>query len=429
MDTQERARRNSHGPDDEPTFRDRYPGGRKQQAEEQRAQAETEIQDKYTERLRQVREQMEDLDDHKSPEYTRLAIEREDLLSQRLIDSGEWVSTYERVQALARQEASQFAKAHLASKGWAPPDCVDSGGLALHRPDWLITDYIETGTVGLLIGAFGTAKTFLALDWSCCIATGRRWHGHKTKICNVLYIVAEGAQGIGNRKTAWEVTNTVIEKDALVFITGTVPLDNPAAVAWLKEQIEHYEIDFLGIDTIARNKGGTGENDEQDVGRLIEVMYECRDVRGKNMTTVFGVHHKGKDGSRGARGSSRWGSDVDFVHEVEEKDGIFTLRTTKTKESGKAPDWHFTLAEVEVEPARGELEAITSCVIEPCDEPAPWLARDEYVEYVHGHPGAANADIARALNKTPSAVLRGLKRRQRQGVLIQHDDKGWYPAK
>ncbi len=323
----------------------------------------------------------------------------------------------EAVQAeVDAQDIREEARRRRAGNGWTPPACLDSGDLALHRPDWLVQDYIEQGTVGLLVGAYGTAKTFLALAWACCIAAGLRWHGRKVKICNVLYIVAEGAQGIGNRKRAWEITNVVIEKHGLVFITGTVPLDNPFAVDWLKQQIKSYEADVVFIDTIARNKGGVAENDGDDVGRLIEVMYELRDVRGDNMTTVIGLHHKGKDGSRGARGSSRFGSDVDFLHELAEKDGTYTLSTDKMKDGGKAAPWHFTLREVEVKPTRGELEAITSCVIEPTSAPiwTPPAKEDSdqaLLDYLTDHPGSLPGAIAKAFGRADDENTRKQLRR------------------
>jgi hypothetical protein len=302
----------------------------------------------------------------------------------------------QRIQAIiAEQDDRDEARRQRATRNWSPPACKDSRDLTLHHPDWVIQDYIERGTVGLLVGAYGTAKTFLALDWACCAATGRRWHGHKVRLGNVLYVVAEGAQGIGNRKTAWEITNTVIEKDAVVFITGTVPLDNPAAVDWLRQKIIYYEADILFIDTIARNKGGAAENEGDDVGKLIEVMYGLRDARGENMTTVTGLHHTGKDKNRGARGSSRWSCDVDFLHELDGKDSNFTLRTEKMKDSGKAAPWRFTLHEVEVSAATEDQEAITSCVIEPAAAGPAWEAAEKDDEQIFAHLREHQGDTLR----------------------------------
>lgn len=45
----------------------------------------------------------------------------------------------------------------------------------LPQPEPLIADTLDRRTVALLAGHYGTAKSFLALDWSGCVATGRMW--------------------------------------------------------------------------------------------------------------------------------------------------------------------------------------------------------------------------------------------------------------
>jgi len=45
----------------------------------------------------------------------------------------------------------------------------------LPQPEPIIEDTLDARTVALLSGRNSTGKSFLALDWSCCIATGRPW--------------------------------------------------------------------------------------------------------------------------------------------------------------------------------------------------------------------------------------------------------------
>ncbi len=42
-------------------------------------------------------------------------------------------------------------------------------------PQPLIDNVLDQGTIALLYGKWSTAKTFIALDWAACVATGKRW--------------------------------------------------------------------------------------------------------------------------------------------------------------------------------------------------------------------------------------------------------------
>jgi hypothetical protein len=65
----------------------------------------------------------------------------------------------------------------------------------LPDPEPLINNVLDQGTTALLYGRWGTAKTFIALDWAASVATGRPWQGRKTVQRRGLYVVAEGAFG------------------------------------------------------------------------------------------------------------------------------------------------------------------------------------------------------------------------------------------
>lgn len=345
--------------------------GRPSRREQNREQAYARLPPDERERVERIDELWEILQGKLSPskrkiflaEYQQLQRDQDAAHPERKLAEQEDRIAWE----VGEQDIRDEARRRRAARNWTPPEVIDGNKLALRRPDWLLHGYVPRGTVGLLVGAYGTAKTFTGLDWGACIAAGRSWFGHQTRQGNTMFVAAEGGQSMGNRRTAWVQQNGVLEDEALLFILKPVPLDNPAAVAWLREQVIYYETDFLAIDTIARNKGGLIENDEQDIGRLIEVMFEMRDARGDNMTTVLGLHHTGKDESRGARGSSRLGGDVDFIHKLTKGDDgkPFVLRGDKMKEAAMPAPWSFSLRTVEVEPATAREEAITSCVIEP----------------------------------------------------------------
>lgn len=74
----------------------------------------------------------------------------------------------------------------------------------LPAPAPLIDNTLDRRTIALLSGYWGTGKSFIALDWACCIATGKAWQGRAARQGKALYVAAEGAYGLDRRVTAWE---------------------------------------------------------------------------------------------------------------------------------------------------------------------------------------------------------------------------------
>jgi AAA domain len=67
-------------------------------------------------------------------------------------------------------EATEFEQPLYAAKLLTRSDLR-----ALPKPEPLIGNVLDQGTTALLYGTWGTAKTFIALDWAASVATGRDW--------------------------------------------------------------------------------------------------------------------------------------------------------------------------------------------------------------------------------------------------------------
>ena len=78
----------------------------------------------------------------------------------------------------------------------------------LPKPEPLIDNVLDRGTVALLYGRWGTLKSFIALDWLASVATGRPWQRRPTERLRALYVAAEGAFGLAARLDAWEIAET-----------------------------------------------------------------------------------------------------------------------------------------------------------------------------------------------------------------------------
>src|SRR5437870_2938512 len=70
-------------------------------------------------------------------------------------------------------------------------------------PKWIIPGVLPERAIGMLYGPSSTGKSFLSLDWSFCVATGRDWQGREVTHGGVAYIYSEGDAGIGKRVRAW----------------------------------------------------------------------------------------------------------------------------------------------------------------------------------------------------------------------------------
>ena len=83
---------------------------------------------------------------------------------------------------------------------------LDNKGLrSIPPPTPLVDGWLYRDTLAWIQGKWGNAKSFLAIDLGCCVATGTPWHGHEVAQGTVLYLIAEGASGLSQRVEAWEV--------------------------------------------------------------------------------------------------------------------------------------------------------------------------------------------------------------------------------
>jgi len=203
----------------------------------------------------------------------------------------------------------------------------------LPDPESLIDGVLEKGTIVALSGKFGTCKSFLALDWAACIATGRKWKGHKTEQGPVLYIAAEGGFGQRDRVTAWENANECrIPDSEFHLIPKPVQLANRQHIDQLIELIATEAYDLVIVDTQSRCTVGVDENSAKDMGQVLDNVYRLRDAVEEAGTTVILVHHLGKNAAAGGRGSTVIESGVDSAYSTIRSNGIVTLSCVKRKD-------------------------------------------------------------------------------------------------
>lgn len=253
-------------------------------------------------------------------------------------------------------EAGSGLDEHQAATEQTPePGTTDVAGLAglvldrhqlatLPKPHPLIADTLDLGTVSLLAGYWGTCKSFVALDWSACIATGKPWQGRKAEQLRVLYVASEGAFGLHDRLTSWERGwGTDIAGTSLHVLPTAPNLGKASTVAELCALVEAGSYQFVVVDTLAKCMVGLDENSAQDMGRVVAALYRIRAATGNG--AVLAVHHTGKDKTT-TRGSSALEGGVDCVYKTEGKPEDLTLQREKRKDGPTEDNHRLVLSQV-----------------------------------------------------------------------------------
>jgi hypothetical protein len=176
---------------------------------------------------------------------------------------------------------------------------LDSAGVDnLPDPIPLIERWIYTDSLAWIAGHRASFKTFLALAMAAAVANGRAFLDvYPVKQGSVLYIIAEGASGIGKRKRAWETDAG--ERMNVTFLP--LPVQATDTIGWeaLCDVAKLMRPDLIVIDTQARVTVGLDEN-AKDMGTFVERLEDLRKACG---SCVLVLHHTPRNGDH-IRGST-----------------------------------------------------------------------------------------------------------------------------
>ena len=268
---------------------------------------------------------------------------------------------------------------------------------------WLVDRYLPENALVVVCGPPGEGKTFAALDWMLCIATGEPWLGHKTRHGEVVYIYAEGTSGLRKRYKAWcepRGLNSAPRFRAIPSAVNMLDGDDRGCLATaIKEAGLTPQV--IVIDTLARNFGAGDENMTKDMNAFVA---GCAMLREEYFpgATVLVIHHTGKNVKRGARGAIALtcAADVEFLVTMLRK-GAIKLENRKQKDTELLPVLNLRLVPV------GE-----NCVIRAADDLAQ-ATKDE----------AAETDATKG-KETEDAVYFALLSLDREGACYT----GWLDA-
>jgi hypothetical protein len=211
----------------------------------------------------------------------------------------------------------------------------------LPPPEPLIEGICFRDTLIATYGKPGVGKSFVAIDWALSIATGSWWFDRPVTSGFVVYIAAEGAAGLSQRKRAWEQSRNVIVADGqIVWLPMPVNLLDTERSEALVQLIAELEPVLVVVDTVSRSMPGGDENAPKDMTRLVE---NADRVRAASGATVNLVHHSPKDGGS-LRGHSSLEGAVDTAIEVKADGGSIIISCAKQKDAAKFDNLRFDLA-------------------------------------------------------------------------------------
>jgi hypothetical protein len=190
-----------------------------------------------------------------------------------------------------------------------------------------------SGCIFGLVGPWGCGKSFVAVDWAMCAATGRDWQGRKVSGGPVIYITPEGVDAFGKRTKAWREDRGGERPDNFHLITDAPQVMQPGDVEELLRSVETMPEPptLIVIDTVARHMVGGDENGQRDMGLFVHGLDRLRKATS---ATVLVVHHTGNNGKM--RGSTALPGALEAFVEVK-KIGEMEAQLISGKAKDEAP--------------------------------------------------------------------------------------------
>ena len=271
------------------------------------------------------------------------------------------------------QTRREVAKAiEGARHKWAAPD-VDpdmSGAQAVKRPSilsladldalpaptWLVHGLVPEQSLVVPYGPPKAGKTFVILSMALHIAAGRPWFDRPVQAGAVVYIAGEGVGGLSMRLRAMRDKYAIGVDVPFWVVPRAVNFRLPAEVnaleSIIRETVGTAQVRLVVIDTLARAMPGADENSAQEVGAVIAAADYIKDAL---RCTVALIHHEGKDGERGARGTSALRGAWDAAYRITIEGNRTVMAVIDQKDAEAGQKLSFVMEEVAVGIGRNSL--------------------------------------------------------------------------
>lgn len=231
-----------------------------------------------------------------------------------------------------------------------------------HNAEPLIVGLLDCGAMSVVYGESNSGKSFTEMDKDFHIAAGLPWAGRKVKQGAVVWVAAEGGNGVYKRLAALRLH---YKQPSVPFFVIPCPVDLRHTDADLKPMVDlirkieadsRQKVVKVTIDTLSRVMAGGDENSNVDMGILV---HHFDHIRSSTMSHLAVIHHSGKDKARGARGHTALRAATDTEIEVDNK--VMTATKQRDLEGGAALRFRLTPIRIGVDMRGNE---VTSCYVE-----------------------------------------------------------------
>lgn len=227
-------------------------------------------------------------------------------------------------------------------------ELLDTLGIkARPRLQPIIPGLFYRNSLARIIGSSGHGKSFLVLDLAAHIGAGIPWAGRPVVKGSVLWLVAEGDEGVGRRIEAWETLHGRPVEN-VTYLPRAVNALGPEWDIFCEVLAERHD-DMIVLDTQARITPGADEIDRAEQSMLVEA---CDRLRVATGACVALVHHRGAKGTH-ARGHTEVFGALQTQVYVEKSGHHITVGAKmanggKTKDDIEPEDIGFVLRSIEI---------------------------------------------------------------------------------
>lgn len=234
---------------------------------------------------------------------------------------------------------------------------------------WRVKGVLPLIGIALTYGHPGSGKSFFALDIAMHVALGWNWNGRITRQGLVVYVGAEGQQGLRNRIVAFRSHHGIQGRLPFALVPCPIDLQDPKAdVRRLADVVRAaaarygVEVAMIIVDTISKTFGSGKENTDD----MASYVANCGWLSSEFLCCVMPIHHRPKDAeSTDPRGHSSLKGGMDTVILIE-AGKTKRARITKQKDGEDGEQFLFNLRAIELGQDE-DGDPVTSCIVEMTD--------------------------------------------------------------
>ncbi len=342
--------------------------------------------------------------------------------------------------------------------------------MGLKPQEWLIQGVVREDGLALLFGPPAEGKSFVAIDWALCVATGKPWlDKYPVKQGHVVYVAAEGGGGIRKRVAAWKQFHCISHVPEVTWYLDTLNVFEDGAVDAFMGQLEdrfddpeskkvehrldpdtgkwekqvHMDLRLVVIDTLSRNFGGEDENSNA----MAVFVEQVETFAKRHGALVLIVHHTNAQGTK-ERGHTalRAGMQASFrctATKVNKRFEFIELDNDKQKDDPDEPNIYMGPVFLELpELGLDNGKVPTSLVFEAIDKPEKSkkdrltttaaqisavkpLTLTQIIKLLAGTEGMSKTELMLRSNNKRSAFYNKIKRAKKLGLIEEHPVSGY----